>query len=123
MVYHWDDDGGRRLYDHPIKGFQIGTLNGDSGIKLFYIRGMKTKTLLFLLLIFTAYHSYSQTREIYVNPNFGELTRDHKKLAILPFKMIIKLRPKQMEQMTPAQRQQLEKDEGLAVQSALQHIS
>ncbi len=81
---------------------------------------MRTKILLLLFIILSANHSYSQTREIYVNPNFVELTRNHKKVAILPFKMIIKLRPKQMEQMTPAQREQLEKDEGLAVQSALQ---
>jgi hypothetical protein len=55
-----------------------------------------------------------------VNPDFNTLARDHKKLAILPFKTIITLRPKQREQMTPAQLDQLQKDEGLAVQSAMQ---
>lgn len=64
--------------------------------------------------------SFAQTREIYVNPKFGELTANHKQLAILPFKAIIKLRPKQMQAMTPDQLEQLQKDEGRAVQSALQ---
>ncbi|MEX2231596.1 MAG: hypothetical protein WD824_05520 [Cyclobacteriaceae bacterium] len=80
---------------------------------------MKFRTLLCLLTL-VSFYCMSQTREIYVNPAFNELTKDHKKLAILPFKIIMKLRPKQMEQMTEAQLAQLQKDEGLAVQSALQ---
>ena len=79
---------------------------------------MKSATVI-LLLTFVFVCSYAQTREIYVNPQFNELARDHRKLAILPFKTIIKLRPKQMEQMSPEQLAQLQKDEGLAVQSAL----
>ena len=72
-----------------------------------------------LVFAFVYTCSYAQTREIYVNPQFNELASGHKKLAILPFKTIIKLRPKQMEQMSPEQLAQLQKDEGLAVQSAL----
>lgn len=64
--------------------------------------------------------SNAQTREIYVNPEFKELTANHKQLAILPFKAVMKLRPKQMEAMTPEQLEQLQKNEGRAVQSALQ---
>jgi hypothetical protein len=80
---------------------------------------MKSLTLLFALtLMFLS--GFSQTREIYVNPNFNEMAKSHKKLAILPFKTIMKLRPKQMEQMSPEQLAQMQKDEGLAVQSALQ---
>ena len=63
--------------------------------------------------------SYAQTREIYVNDDFRTLAKDHKTVAIIPFKTIIKLRPKQMEKMTPEQFVQLQKDEGLAVQSAV----
>ncbi len=81
---------------------------------------MKTiKSLSVLLLAFVAISSQAQTREIYVNDNFAALAKDHKKLAILPFKVIMKLRPKQMEQMSPEQYAQLQKDEGLAVQSAI----
>lgn len=79
---------------------------------------MKFRTLL-LVLTLVSFHAFPQTREIYVNPQFNELAKDHKKLAILPFKTTVKLRPKQMEKMTPAQLDQLQKDEGLAVQSAL----
>jgi hypothetical protein len=81
---------------------------------------MKFRNLLLLLLLALATLSYSQTREIYVNPNFSTLAKDHQKLAILPFKTIIKLRPKQRESMTTEQMDQLQKDEGLAVQSAMQ---
>lgn len=80
---------------------------------------MKFRTLLLLFFITTTF-GYAQTREIYVNPQFETLAKDHKKIAILPFKVIMKLRPKQMEQMSPEQLAQLQKDEGLAVQSALQ---
>lgn len=80
---------------------------------------MKRLTLLFLLSMMTTL-IFAQSREIYVNPEFNVLAKDHKKIAILPFKTIVKLRPKQMQQMTPEQLAQMQKDEGLAVQSALQ---
>lgn len=73
-----------------------------------------------LVLLAISLTAISQTKEIYVNPNFKSLAGDHKTLAILPFKTIIKLRPKQMEKMTTEQFAQLQKDEGLAVQSSLQ---
>lgn len=78
---------------------------------------MRNYILLFLVCV--TYSVSSQTKEIYVNPAFNELTKTHEKLAILPFKAIIKLRPKEMERMTPEQFSQLQKDEGIAVQSAI----
>lgn len=81
---------------------------------------MKThKTLSFLFVACIVVSAQAQTREIYVNDNFAAVAASHKVVAILPFKTIIKLRPKQMERMTPEQFQQLQKDEGLAVQSAI----
>jgi len=78
------------------------------------------KKFIFLVIpLLIVFNGYSQTKEIYVNPNFGELTKDHKILAILPFKAIVKLRPKEMEKMTEEQFEDLEENEGLAVQSAL----
>jgi hypothetical protein len=74
---------------------------------------------LFLVVVMTTL-SFAQSREIYVNPEFNAIAKDHKKIAILPFKTIVKLRPKQMEQMTLEQLAQMQKDEGMAVQSALQ---
>jgi hypothetical protein len=35
--------------------------------------------------------TYGQTKEIYVNPNFQQLTKDHKTIAILPFRATTKL--------------------------------
>ena len=63
--------------------------------------------------------SNAQSKEIYVNPDFATLSQNHKTLAIIPFTASVKLRPKQMKNMTPEQHLELEKDEGLAVQSAL----
>lgn len=77
------------------------------------------KILLALFITLIVLSAQAQTREIYVNDNFAALAKNHKVVAILPFKAIIKLRPKQMEKMTPEQFQQLQKDEGLAVQSAV----
>ena len=79
----------------------------------------KNKTMLMLFIALFSMSAYAQTREIYVNDDFRALAKDHKTVAIIPFKTIIKLRPKQMEKMTPEQFVQLQKDEGLAVQSAV----
>ena len=80
---------------------------------------MKSKNLLTLLCLIVSLSAIAQTREIYVNDNFATLAKDHKLVAILPFQTIIKLRPMQMEKMTAEQFQQLQKDEGMAVQSAV----
>ena len=58
-------------------------------------------------------------REIYTHPNFNSLTSDHQKIGILPFMAEVYLRPKHMEKLSPEQLERLERDEGLAVQSAL----
>ncbi len=64
--------------------------------------------------------SLAQTREIYTNANFGNIARNHKVLAILPFKTKLQLRPKEVEKNGGATGVAvLEKREGLAVQSAM----
>lgn len=80
---------------------------------------MRKKSLTFLLLAI-ACSAFSQTKEIYVNPKFNQLAKDHQKVAILPFRASVQLRPKQMQSMTPERFERMQKDEGLAVQSALQ---
>jgi hypothetical protein len=77
------------------------------------------RPLIFFALLLMSVIAAAQTREIYVNPDFNRLAKDHKVVAILPFKAIVKLRPKEMERMTPEQFARLQKDEGLAVQSAM----
>lgn len=81
---------------------------------------MKTQILFVFMMLFGLSQSFAQNREIYTNPDFTTVAKDHKELAILPFKAIIKLRPKQMEKFTPEEFQKLQEDEGKGVQSALQ---
>ncbi|MFD1873128.1 hypothetical protein [Hymenobacter bucti] len=63
----------------------------------------------------------AQTREIYTNAKFKELAKDHKTLAILPFRATLSLRPNEVaKQGGPEGVRRLEEREGLDVQSALQ---
>ncbi|HEX7845119.1 MAG TPA: hypothetical protein VF476_04905 [Chitinophagaceae bacterium] len=62
----------------------------------------------------------AQTKEIYTNPNFDSLAKNHAMLAILPFDAVINLRPKEKEKMKPGELEQIQKKEGEAVQSAIQ---
>lgn len=80
---------------------------------------MKTFTLLAILVAVTTL-SAAQTREIYTNANFKTLAKDHKVLAVLPFKTTLQLRPKEVEKNGgPAGVAALEKREGLDVQNAV----
>ncbi|MFC6996525.1 hypothetical protein [Rufibacter roseus] len=75
---------------------------------------------LLLVALFISVSGFAQTREIYTNPSFNTLAKEHKTLAILPFDASIGLRPNQMKNMSPERLKEMEKNEGLAVQSALQ---
>ncbi|HMU45332.1 MAG TPA: hypothetical protein PKC72_03140 [Chitinophagaceae bacterium] len=83
---------------------------------------MKGKHLLFALIsiILICNKSFSQTKEIYTNPDFITLAKDHSTLAILPFDVTLNLRPKEKEKLKPGELEDLQKKEGDAVQSALQ---
>ncbi len=84
-----------------------------------FTKAMKTFTLLAALVAVTTL-STAQTREIYTNANFKTLAKDHKVLAVLPFKTTLQLRPKEVEKNGgPAGVAALEKREGLDVQSAV----
>ena len=75
---------------------------------------------LFLTYIFTLFVlvSFSQTR-LYENPNFDAISKDHKIIAILPFKTTVKLRPKDMKDMSPEQLIKIETDQSYSIQSAM----
>ena len=60
-----------------------------------------------------------QTKEIYTHPEFDSLTRDHRELAILPFQVMLRLKPKQMKKLEIEDLEKLERAEGEAVQNAL----
>ena len=70
------------------------------------------KNLLFTLaLLFFTMLVFSQTN-LYENPNFDQITKDHKIIAIVPFKATVKLRPKEMKDMSVEQMHRLETAEG-----------
>lgn len=80
---------------------------------------MKSFTLLAVLLAISTWSS-AQTREIYTCADFKTLAKDHKVLAVLPFKTTLQLRPKEVEKNGgPAGVAALEKREGLDVQNAV----
>ena len=71
-------------------------------------------------LIATLPKAQAQTiRSIYTSPNFNALTKNHEELAIIPFEAVVKLRPKQMKEMSAEDLARLEEQEGESVQSAL----
>ena len=82
---------------------------------------MKLKFLLascaFLMVCFS---STAQYKEIYLDPAFTTLAKSHKVLAILPFQVSIGLRPGQAQRMSAERMAQIQKNEGRAIQSALQ---
>ncbi|MBT8375819.1 MAG: hypothetical protein HKN99_01230 [Winogradskyella sp.] len=76
------------------------------------------KSLAILILITANLFATAQTN-LYENPEFDEIAKSHKSIAVVPFKTQVKLRPKQMKDMTGEQLQRLEKAEGEGIQSAM----
>lgn len=73
------------------------------------------KKLLFLLLPFSV---LSQT-SLYENPDFESIADGHQIIAMVPFKTQVKLRPKQMKDMSEEQLDRLERSEGEGIQTAM----
>jgi len=61
----------------------------------------------------------SAQTNLYENPDFDEIAKGHKAIAVVPFKTQVKLRPKQMKEMTTEQLHKLEKAEGESIQTAM----
>lgn len=70
-----------------------------------------------MLIFLTGFALQSQT--VYINPEFDSLARDHKVLAILPFKVTLKLKPGKMRKLEIEDLKKIEEAEGEAVQSTL----
>ena len=82
---------------------------------------MKHLSLAVFFVLFSALLASAQTREIYTSPKFKELAKDHKLLAVLPFRTTLQLRPNEVTKNGgPQGVRVLEEREGLGVQSALQ---
>ena len=76
------------------------------------------KLLVAMLLLGNLTSIQAQTN-LYQHPEFESKTANHKLVAILPFDANVNLRPKQMKDITKEQLEELEKNEGLSIQSAM----
>ncbi|WAC01532.1 hypothetical protein N7U66_16420 [Lacinutrix neustonica] len=73
------------------------------------------KILLFAILLGTLSTAMAQTH-LYEHPKFDSISKNHKTIAIIPFKTQVKLRPKQMKDISEEQHVQLENNESLGLQ-------
>lgn len=76
------------------------------------------KLVLSILFLAISINIAAQTN-LYENPEFDEIAKSHKIIAIVPFKTQVKLRPKQMKDMSTEQLHKLEKSEGEGIQTAM----
>ena len=76
------------------------------------------KLVLFIFTIFFSNSIISQTN-LFENPNFDKIAKDHKVIGVIPFKASVTLRPKQMKDITSEQLERMEKSEGESIQSAM----
>ena len=81
---------------------------------------MKKIICLVLIAFFSAPILCGQTKEIYTHPEFDSIAKEHTLLAILPFRVMLRLKPKAAKKLEPEDFEKLEKIEGEAVQTALQ---
>lgn len=82
-------------------------------------RSVLSLALLLMAVSFSSQVSAQFIRSIYTSPDFDQLAKDHKILAVVPFDATVKLRPKQMREMTSEDVARMEEQEGESVQSAL----
>ena len=76
------------------------------------------KDIAFLLLMFVTAHSIAQTK-LYVHPDGDKYASSTETMAILPLKTQVKLRPKQLKDLTQEQIIQMGKDESLDIQKGM----
>ena len=76
------------------------------------------KRLILSVILLTSFLSYGQT-SLYENPQFDQIAADHKVIAILPFNASVKLRPKQMKELSKSDIEKLEESEGYSIQRSM----
>ena len=80
------------------------------------------KVFFCLVFVFGLAYNYelrSQSRDIYTNPSFDSLAKDHQTLAILPFKVTSKLRPKEKTKLNPGDLETMQREQGFIAQRSL----
>jgi hypothetical protein len=76
------------------------------------------KLILTFLMIFLLHSAKAQTR-LFVDPEFSKIGYDHKVIAVVPFRVTISLRPKQMQSLQQGQLEKMQEDESRSIQMAL----
>lgn len=79
---------------------------------------MNKLLLITSVLFFVTITAFGQT-SLYENPDFDRIAKDHKVIAIVPFKTQVKLRPRQMKDMNDEQLDRLEQSEGESLQTGM----
>lgn len=77
------------------------------------------KKLLFSIFTLIFILNLNAQTNLYENPEFDEISKKHKIIAVVPFKTQVKLRPKQMKDMDDEKLNRLEKAEGEGIQTAM----
>ena len=77
----------------------------------------KKLPLVFLLILFIPL-AKAQTR-LFVDPEFSRIGYNHKIIAVVPFRVTISLRPKQMQSLQEGQLEKMQEDESRSIQMAL----
>ena len=76
------------------------------------------KILLLLVTVLATLTSYSQTK-LYVHPDGENYAANTETLAILPLRVQVKLRPKQLKDFTQDQIEEMQRNEALDIQKAM----
>lgn len=71
-----------------------------------------------LILLFISFYSNSQTK-LYIHPDGDNYAENTKSIALLPLRVQVKLRPKQLKDFTSEQIIQMQKDEALDIQKGM----
>ncbi|WP_242118251.1 hypothetical protein [Aestuariivivens sediminicola] len=77
------------------------------------------KKLLSSIFILAFIISVQSQTNLYENPDFDNIAKAHKIIAVVPFKTQVELRPKQMKDMDEEQLHRIEKSEGEGIQTAM----
>ena len=77
------------------------------------------KSILFIAAFILMTPFLGAQTSLYENPAFDEIAKEHKIIAIVPFKTQVKLRPRQMKDMTDEHLSRLEKAEGEGLQTGM----
>lgn len=80
---------------------------------------MRFKSLLFVFMMLLLIHSVDAQTRLFVDPEFNKIGNNHNTIAVIPFRVTISLRPKQMQALKEGQLEKMEEDESRNIQMAL----